>query len=239
LRDELQVALARKPACVLWFAGAHYAAGALPIEDVVRAAREFGVPVIVDAAAQVPPVASLWRFTRDIGADAVLVSGGKGLRGPQASGLVLGKRWLVDRVRAHTSPKQELGRGMKVGKEELMGLLAAVEWTLAQDEKELLATYERIVDNWIVGLQGIRGVTVERGYPSEAGQPHSRAVVRLARDRDEVIKALWDGDPRIAVGTFGVPDDAIALNPQTLQPDEDKQVLDALLKILTPTPRTT
>jgi uncharacterized pyridoxal phosphate-dependent enzyme len=228
--DELCTALARKPACVLWFAGAHYAAGALPVEEVVRGAREFGVPVIVDAAAQIPPVASLWRFTRDIGADAVLVSGGKGLRGPQASGLVLGKRWLVDRVRAHTSPKQELGRGMKVGKEELMGLLAAVEWTLAQDEDELLASYERIVDEWIAGLQGL--VVVERGYPSEAGQPHSRAVLRLTRDRDEVIKVLWDGDPRIAVGTFGVPDDAIALNPQTLQPGEDKIVLEALTALL-------
>jgi L-seryl-tRNA(Ser) seleniumtransferase len=232
--DELRTALARKPACVLWFAGAHYAAGALPVEDVVRCAREFGVPVIVDAAAQIPPVASLWRFTRDIGADAVLVSGGKGLRGPQASGLVLGKRWLVDRLRAHTSPNQELGRGMKVGKEELMGLLAAVEWTLAQDEEALLASYERIVDSWIVGLQGIPGVSVERGYPSEAGQPHSRAVLRLARDRDEIVQELWDGDPRIAVGTFRLPDDAIALNPQTLQPGEHKLVLDALLRILGP-----
>lgn len=234
--DELRTALARKPACVLWFAGAHYAAGALPVEEVVRGAREFGVPVIVDAAAQIPPVASLWRFTRDLGADAVLVSGGKGLRGPQASGLVLGKRWLVDRIRMHTSPKQELGRGMKVGKEELMGLLAAVEWTLQQDETELLAGYERVVAGWIAGLQGIPGVVVERGYPSEAGQPHSRAVVRLAGDRDAVIKALWDGDPRVAVGTFGVPRDAIALNPQTLRPGEDRLVLAALLEILTTSP---
>jgi L-seryl-tRNA(Ser) seleniumtransferase len=145
---------------------------------------------------------------------------------------VLGRRWLVDRIRRHASPLHELGRGMKVGKEELMGLLAAVEWTLEQDEEEILASYERIVDNWIEGLQGIPGVVVERGYPSEAGQPHSRAVLRLARDRDAVIGELWDGDPRISVGTFGVPDDAIALNPQTLQPGEDKVVLDALLRIL-------
>jgi L-seryl-tRNA(Ser) seleniumtransferase len=77
---------------------------------------------------------------------------------------------------------------------------------------------------------------VERGYPSEAGQPHSRAVLRLPGTRDEVIKQLWDGDPRIAVGTFGLPDDAIALNPQTLQPGEDKLVLDALFRILAPAP---
>ena len=234
--DELRTALARRPACVLWFAGAHYAAGALPIEDVVRVAREAGVPVLVDAAAQIPPVASLWRFTRDNGADAVLVSGGKGLRGPQASGLVLGKAWLVDRVRAHASPLHEIGRGMKVGKEELMALLAAVEWTLEQDEDEILAGYERIVDNWIAGLQGIPGVIVERGYPSEAGQPHSRAILRLKSDRDELVRQLFEGDPKISVGTYGLPDNAIALNPQTLQPGEDKLVLEALLKLLTPLP---
>ncbi|MGZ0147220.1 aminotransferase class V-fold PLP-dependent enzyme [Kribbella sp. WER1] len=229
--DELRTALSGKPACVLWFAGAHYAAGALGVEQVVACARAFGVPVIVDAAAQIPPVESLWRFTRDVGADAVIVSGGKGLRGPQASGLVLGKRWLIERIRAHTSPLHEIGRGMKVGKEELMGLLAAVEWTLDQDEQAIVAGYEQIVDNWIVGLQGIPGVVVERGYPSEAGQPHSRAVLRL-RDRDAVLKALWDGTPRISVGTYGLPDDAIALNPQTLEPGEEHLVLEALLRVL-------
>ena len=271
---ELREALVRRPACVLWFAGEHLAAGALPIEDVVRVAREVAgslpdttapeprglpgpdrsgtsrvlraltralpgpraVPVIVDAAAQIPPVSSLWRFTTEVGADAVIFSGGKGLRGPQASGLVLGKRWIVDRCRAHASPYQEIGRGMKVGKEELLALLAAVEWTLEQDEDAMLAGYERMVDRWIAGLQGLPGVVVERGYPSEAGQPHSRAIVRLSTTcgwtRDGLVAALWDRDPRIAVGTFRLPDDAIALNPQTLEPGEDAVVLDALVSLL-------
>jgi L-seryl-tRNA(Ser) seleniumtransferase len=220
-----------RPACVLWFAGAHYAAGALPIEDVVRIGRAAGVPVIVDAAAQIPPVASLWHFTTEVGADAVIVSGGKGLRGPQTTGLVLGKRRLVDRCRQHASPYQEIGRGMKVGKEELAGLLAAVEWTLAQDEDAIIAGYERSVDLWLTGLRGVPGITAYRGYPSEAGQPHGRCVIRLP-DRQRVIDALWDGDPRIAVGTFRLRDDEIALNPQTLQPGEDQLVLDALLRLL-------
>ncbi|MEU4197843.1 hypothetical protein AB0E69_38525 [Kribbella sp. NPDC026611] len=228
--EELEAALSRRPAAVLWMAGAHYAPGALPIEEVVQVAGD--TPVIVDAAAQIPPISTLWRFTRDLGADAVIVSGGKGLRGPQASGLVLGKRWLIDRIRAHSSPNHEIGRGMKVGKEELMGLLAAVEWSLAQDEEAKIAEYERIVAYWIDGLQGLPGVYADRGYPSEAGQPHGRAVVRLARDRNQVIAALWDRDPRISVGIFGVPADAIALNPQTIQPGEEKVVLDALIEIL-------
>ncbi|WP_405065486.1 hypothetical protein OG558_26665 [Kribbella sp. NBC_01510] len=270
---ELREALVRRPVCVLWFAGEHLAGGALPIEDVVRVAREVAgslpdttaleprglpdltaperpgfsgtdpalpgpraVPVIVDAAAQIPPASSLWRFTTEVGADAVIFSGGKGLRGPQASGLVLGKRWIVDRCRAHASPYQEIGRGMKVGKEELLALLAAVEWTLEQDEDAMLAGYERMVDRWIAGLQGLPGVVVERGYPSEAGQPHSRAIVRLSTTcgwtRDGLVAALWDRDPRIAVGTFRLPDDAIALNPQTLEPGEDAVVLDALVSLL-------
>jgi L-seryl-tRNA(Ser) seleniumtransferase len=233
---QLEEALVRRPACVLWFAGAHLATGALPIEDVVPVAREAGVPVIVDAAAQIPPVSSLWRYTTEVGADVVLFSGGKGLRGPQASGLVLGKQWIVDRCRAHASPYQEIGRGMKVGKEELLALLAAVEWTLEQDEEAVLAGYEQMVDRWIAGLQGLPGVVAERGYPSEAGQPHSRAIVRLSTTclwtRDALVQALWDGDPRIAVGTFRLPDDAIALNPQTLEPGEDAVVLDALVRLL-------
>ncbi|MFG1680197.1 aminotransferase class V-fold PLP-dependent enzyme [Nonomuraea sp. NPDC049269] len=245
--EELRAALVRRPACVLWFAGAHYAADALPIEDVIRVARELtsagptpagppAVPVIVDAAAQIPPLSSLWRFTTELGADAVIFSGGKGLRGPQSSGLVLGKRWIVDRCRAHASPNQQIGRGMKVGKEELLGLYAAVEWTLEQDEEALLASYEQIVDRWIAGLRGVPGVVAERGYPSEAGQPHGRAVVRLLATsgwtRDGLVRALWDGDPRIAVGVSGVPDDAIALNPQTIEPGEDLVVLDALVRHL-------
>ncbi|GAA1690987.1 aminotransferase class V-fold PLP-dependent enzyme [Kribbella yunnanensis] len=235
---ELEAALladgVRRPACVLWFAGAHYAADALPIEDVVRIARAAGVPVIVDAAAQIPPVSSLWRFTTELGADAVIVSGGKGLRGPQTTGLVLGRQWLVDRCRRHASPNQEIGRGLKVGKEELFGLLAAVEWTLQQDEQALLADYERSVALWVDGLQDLPGITAYRGYPSEAGQPHGRAILRFTdRDRQQVIDALWNGTLRIAVGTFGVDADEIALNPQTLQPGEDQVVLDTLLNLLT------
>jgi seryl-tRNA(Sec) selenium transferase len=241
--EELQQALVRRPACVLWFANTRYAPGALPIEEVVRVAQEAAstsglpaVPVIVDAAAQIPPVSSLWHYTTEVGADAVIFSGGKGLRGPQASGLVLGKQWIVDRCRLHASPYQDIGRGMKVGKEELLALLAAVEWTLEQDEDEVLAGYEQIVDHWIVGLQNLPGVVVRRGYPSEAGQPHGRAVVGLSITsgwtRDALVQALWDGDPRISVGVIGIEDNEIALNPQTIEPGEDVVVLDALIRLL-------
>jgi uncharacterized pyridoxal phosphate-dependent enzyme len=231
--DSLRAALSPRTACVLWFAGAHYAEGAPSIEDVVAVAREAGVPVLVDAAAQVPPISSLWHFTREVGADAAIFSGGKGLRGPQSSGLVLGRQAIIDGCRAHGSPHQAIGRGMKVGKEELAGLLAAVEWSLARDEPAVIEAYEATVASWLKGLAGLPGVLAERGYPSEAGQPHGRAIVTLAPasgwTRDELVEALWAHEPRIAVGVTGVGADSVALNPQTLEPGEDVIVLDALL----------
>lgn len=232
--EALEAAIGERTACVLWFAGAHFAEGALPLEDVVAIAHARGVPVLVDAAAQIPPIANLWRFTRDLGADAAIFSGGKGLRGPQSSGLVLGRREIIEGCRANGNPNHAIGRPMKVGKEELVGLLTAVEWSLAQDEAALLARYEASVQRWGAGLAGIPGVVAERGYPSEAGQPHGRAIVHFGPPcpwtRDEVVAALWDGEPRVAVGTVG--EDAIALNPQTLEPGEDEVVLQALLRVL-------
>jgi len=233
-REDLEAALSSRTACVLYFAGAHFSSGALPLEDVISVAHAHAVPVLVDAAAQIPPIANLWWYTRDVGADAAIFSGGKGLRGPQSSGLVLGRQSIVESCIANGPPNHSLGRPMKVGKEEMLGLLAAVEWSLQQDEAALLASYEATVDGWLAGLSGIGGVRVERGYPSEAGQPHSRAVVRFEPDcqwtRSEVVAALWDGNPRIAVGE--VDADAIALNPQTLQPGEDAIVLEALRRLL-------
>lgn len=231
---ELEAAIGPRTACVIYFAGAHYAAGALPLERVIATAHERQVPVLVDAAAQIPPIANLWRFTRDFGADAAIFSGGKALRGPQASGLVLGRREIVAGCQANGNPNHSIGRPMKVGKEELLGLLAAVEWSLAQDEGDLIAGYEATVGCWLAALGGIPGVTAERGYPSEAGQPHSRAIIRFAPPcpltRDAVVAALWAETPRVAVGVVG--GDAIALNPQTLEPGEDEAVLAALRRVL-------
>lgn len=231
---DLEGALNHRTACVLWFAGTHYAAGALPVEQVVDIAHSHDVPVLVDAAAQIPPMASLWRFTREAGADAVIVSGGKGLRGPQPSGLVLGRQAIIDGCRANGNPNHAIGRPMKAGKEEIMGLLAAVEWSLKRDEISVLAGYEDTVRRWVDSLQGIPGVTAYRDYPSEAGQPYGRAIVRFAppctRTQEDVVGALWDRDPRIAVAPIG--EDAIAMNPQTLEPGEDAIVVEALQEIV-------
>jgi uncharacterized pyridoxal phosphate-dependent enzyme len=233
-RAELEAAITPQTAAVAYFAGAYFERDALPLPEVIEVARARGVPVIVDAAAQIPSVANLWRLTRELGADIAIFSGGKGLRGPQSSGLVLGRADLIAACHANGSPNSAIGRPMKVGKEELLGILAAVEWSLAQDEPALIASYEAMVRFWIEGLAPIAGVTATRGYPSEAGQPFARALVQIGPasglTRDQVVAALWAGDPPVAVGLAGP--DCIALNPQTVEPGEAEIVLEALRRVL-------
>src|SRR5205814_10069746 len=129
---ELEAALSPRTAAMIYFPRGTADRGELPLETAVQICRARRVPVLVDAAAQLPPRSNLWSFTRR-GADAAIFSGGKGLRGPQSTGLVLGKRELIDACAFHGPPFPFIGRGMKVGKEELCGILAAVRWCLPQE----------------------------------------------------------------------------------------------------------
>lgn len=230
---ELEAAISDQTAAVFYFGGAHFAEAAIPLREVVRIAHGHGVPVVVDAAAQIPPVSNLWHYTRDVGCDLTIFSGGKGLCGPQSSGLVLGRADLIAACAVNASPNHSIGRPMKVGKEELCGLLAAVEWSLNRDEPALIADYERQVAHVIEHLKGLPGVTARRSFPSEAGQPMPRALVELgpgaALDRDRLMAALRAGDPIIEVA--GAPN-GIYINPQTLRPGEIEEITAALVRLL-------
>lgn len=232
--EELDAAITERTAGVIWFAASLFAEGALPLADVVRIAHARNVPVIVDAADQIPPVANLWHYTAELGADLAIFSGGKGLRGPQTSGLLLGRRDLIAACRANSGPYHSLGRPAKVGKEEMTALLAAVEWSLAQDEATVCAGYDATVRRWQAGLAHLPGVTTELDPASHTGQPIARAIVRVAPpcplSRDQIVTALWDQSPRVAVLPVG--DDALALNPQMLEPGQDELVLAALRRVL-------
>jgi len=231
--ESLEAGFSDRTAAVLWFAG-KLAEASPPLDRVIELAHARSVPVIVDAAAQVPNIANLWHYTRNLGADLAIFSGGKGLRGPQSSGLVLGRADLIEGCIANGSPNSTIGRPMKVGKEELFGILAAVQWSLAQDEEALLERYEQVVQTWISGLSELPGVSVERGFPSEAGQPMARALVSIGPDAaltaTALTEALWDQTPRIAVSQ--VDDATVALNPQTLADGEDVIVAEAIRDLL-------
>jgi L-seryl-tRNA(Ser) seleniumtransferase len=232
---ELEAAISPRTAAVLYIAGAHLARGALPLPEVVAIAHASGVPVVVDAAAQLPPPENLWRFTREQGADLAIFSGGKDLCGPQASGMIVGRADLVAACAAHSSPNQRLGRPMKVGKEEMVGLLAAVELYLGIDHVARIASLERAVERWVDALDDGDGVRARRDFPNEAGQPTPRAVITLDKARcglsgAELRQRLWESDPRVAVALAG--DDAISISPDTLGPGEESLVVEQIRRAL-------
>ncbi len=231
---ELESAITPQTAAVFWFQGVMTGHADLPLETVIEIATAHDVPVIVDAAAQVPPTENLWRYTQ-MGAALAIFSGGKDLRGPQSSGLILGRRDLIEACRVNASPNHSIGRPMKVGKEEMAGLLAAVKRYLAIDQDQRAEQDEEIVGGWCAELNRIDGVHAERSFPNEALQPLPRAKVtfdpeRVGLSRNEIADAMLNGSPRISVAN--ADQDGIFLNPMTLADGEDEIVLARLLRIL-------
>ena len=231
---ELEQAINEKTAAIFWFQGAMSGRADIPLEQVIQIANTRGVPVIVDGAAQLPPVENLWRFTQ-MGAALAIFSGGKDLHGPQASGLIVGRKDLIDAIRVNGSPNHSIGRPMKVGKEEMVGLLAAVKRYLKLDHEARASQDEEVVAGWCATLGKIPGVHAERSFPNEAGQPLPRALVTIDAQktgltRDQVVQKLAEGTPSIAVSPGG--SDGIYLNPMTLADGEEQVVLDRLMEIL-------
>jgi uncharacterized pyridoxal phosphate-dependent enzyme len=229
---ELEAAVTDQAACVLWVAGAHMPPASLSLERTIAIAHAHDVPVIVDAAAQLPPVSNLWHFTRELGADLVAFSGGKALRGPQASGLLLGRPDLIAGARANGTPNQRLLRSLKVGKEEIGGLVAAVQRYIGLDHAQLLAEWEATVAEWSARLSALPGVRAERVWPNEAGQPTPRLRVavehaELGSSARELVDALWELDPRVAVLPGG--DDVFYMTPDTLEEGQAELVIEAVV----------
>ena len=233
--EQLEQAISDKSAAIFWFQGAMTKPHDVPMETAIEVATRHDIPVIVDGAAQLPPTENLWKWTQ-MGAALAVFSGGKDLRGPQSSGLVVGRRSLVEAVRAIGSPNHGIGRPMKVGKEEMVGLLRAVELYLEVDQEARRSQDEETVIGWCTALNRIDGVHAERSFPNEAGQPLPRAHVtfdatQLGFGRDEVMARLLDGEPGVSVAAAG--EDGVYLNPMTLAEGEDEVVLERLEKILT------
>ncbi len=228
---ELEAAIDEHTAAVFWTAGDHMPQTTLSLGETVAIAHSRGVPVIVDAAAQLPPVSNLWNFTKGHGVDLVTFSGGKGLRGPQASGLLLGRADLVEAARLNAAPFQRLARPMKVGKEELCGLVAAVERYLALDHVAQAEQWTRTVDNWAQRLASTPGLSARRLDLNEAGQPVPRLEVAFSENgrATAVAARLWNGDPRVAVLRVG---ETIYLSPDTLEDDEVELVMERLFEAL-------
>jgi L-seryl-tRNA(Ser) seleniumtransferase len=215
-------------------------------EDWVRVAHEHGVPCFNDAAADVPPISNLWNYTQ-MGFDLVAFSGGKGMRGPQCTGLLLGRKDLIDAARLNNSPNSNaVGRGLKVAKEDIIGMVAAVDWFLSQDDAAMQAEFRKRADRIAEQVKKVPTVGTTVFIPAVANHvPHLLVTYDPARVRTtgvEVMQKMREGKPRIELnpGTGGGPASAglpggvntIIVGVWMLQPGEDLIVGRRLREVL-------
>ena len=254
---ELESALTDRTAAVFFLTG--MGERGLPLTTVAEIAHRRNVPVIVDAAAELPPRENLRNFISQ-GADLVAFSGGKHIRGPQSTGILCGKkdlilsaslqqqdmdvfpetwpyRHLVAAGLIEGPPHHGLGRGFKAAKEEIVGLLTALQLYLTRDLENELRTWSTRIQIIVRGLAGLDGIKAGFVYPGGGGRPVPEAHIQVDEKKTgitawEIINELQNGDPIIAVYESFAASGLLVVLPETLRDDEPEIVVQRLKKIL-------
>ncbi len=232
---QLEGAINERTAAVAYLCAPFSSNKVLPLERVCEIAHAHDVPVIVDAASMLPPRANLYRYLQ-AGADMVVYSGGKGVRGPQGSGILVGRADLIEAAAAQANPAQFLGRGMKVAKEEIIGLVASLAAFVEEDEADEMAAYRSMAQKAVdalVELPGLR-VTLEHDGINYL-IPH--AVIRFTEEwrgpsRESIAAAMEQGSPQIHLHQLGGPQE-LAVDPLNLTEEETEVVIRRLREELT------
>jgi D-glucosaminate-6-phosphate ammonia-lyase len=228
---ELEAAITPQTAMMLFYNN-NNPVGMIRDEEFVRLARKHQIVTMNDCAADVPPVENLWKFTA-MGFDLVVFSGGKGIRGPQSAGLLLGRKELVAAARANAAPNgNAIGRGMKVNKEELLGMLAAIERFVKLDHAALDREYNRRANVILKSLTGLEGVTASITVPEVANHvPHVQVKLDPAVTGitgQEISKTLREGTPSIGVR----PGDELLIGVWMMKPGEEIVVARRLKEVI-------
>lgn len=228
---ELANAINEKTACIAYVESPSTAFGALPFEAVVEIAHQHNVPVIVDAASTLPPLDHLRSWTR-LGADLVIYSGGKGIRGPQDSGLLAGRADLIAAARANGSPNRAVGRAAKVSKEAMVGLAVALDRFLEHDHAAEFEEHRQQAELIQRALSGRVDVQVELITDQRL---HPAPVVTVSPSDDarwtpvELRAELIAGEPAIySREEMG----QLRIKTHCLGPGEAEQIAEALIVVL-------
>ncbi|HZR01252.1 MAG TPA: aminotransferase class V-fold PLP-dependent enzyme [Chloroflexota bacterium] len=205
-------------------------------EEAIALAHDHGVPILIDASNTLPPPEHLHRFL-DAGADLVGFSGGKGLRGPQGSGILAGRADLIRAARMQGAPTQGIGRVCKVSKEEVVGLITALELYVRRDHRaERRAAEKRTL--WLADqLGGLVNAEAEYVAKDHIGRPYPTVHLRLdpaeGLTAADLLDKLLAGSPPVAA--MGGPDEwTIRLDVRELDDRDVQRVADAVLAVLMP-----
>lgn len=223
--DELEKAINGKTA-LMYYLNESSPHGKILHEEWLSVAKRHNIPTIIDIAADIPPVENLWKYN-DMGFDLVCISGGKALKGPQSAGLLLGKKDLIAAARLSAPPGGgNIGRGMKVNKEEILGMYAALDKYVNQDHDKEWKMWEDRVAIISTAAKKINGVTTEVTVPPIANHTPALKIswdgnlVKISRD--ELRDRLRKGTPSIEV--MSNDENTVNLTVFMLKPGEEKIV---------------
>jgi D-glucosaminate-6-phosphate ammonia-lyase len=238
--DDVRRAINPKTAALAMVLSHNSLGHKVELEEMVALAHAAGLPLILDAAAEVPPAENLRKFTK-IGADLVAFSGGKNLRGPQCSGMLLGRKDLIQKAYANSAPHNRFARIAKVGKEEIVGLLTAVELYLNRDHAAERKEYHAMLDRAARRLAGIPTLFTELITNDDYSHSPRLSVqwdeAKLGVTLDQMMERLINGEPAIVATdmTKYRPNwkRGIGIFPYNLRPGEEIIVADRVREILT------
>jgi len=231
-REELERAVNEQTAMMLFY-NANNHVGQIRDEEFAQLGKKHGIPTLNDCAADVPPVENLWKYTK-MGFDLVAFSGGKGICGPQSAGLLLGRKALIEAARLNGPPNSNsIGRGLKVNKEEMLGMLVAVELYLKRDHARERREFDERAETIRKGAVSVSGVKAEVFVPDVANHvPHIRISWDAASNgltAASVVQAMRDGEPSIGIRA---EDDTIVVGVWMMRPGEDQVVARRLRQVL-------
>jgi uncharacterized pyridoxal phosphate-dependent enzyme len=207
--------------------------GQIKVEEWVKLAHENQIPAFIDAAADTPPVSHLWDYA-NMGYDLICFSGGKAIRGPQCAGMLIGRKDLVANALLNNSPHEDtLGRSQKVGKEEIVGMVKALESYLKEDHEALNKEWQRRLDLISTRVKTIPGVNTAFPAPGIANHVPQLEISwdsqKVAITPKEVGSMLRQSKPSIVLE---VSDKGLSMNSFMLQPGEEKIIADHLAQLL-------
>jgi uncharacterized pyridoxal phosphate-dependent enzyme len=206
----------------------NYAApdGKIQHEEWISLAGKHKIPTMIDIAADVPPVENLWKYN-DMGFDLVCISGGKALRGPQSAGILMGRKDLIAAARLSSCPRSiTIGRGMKVNKEEIIGMYIALEKYINTDHEKEWKEWENMTSVIVSAAKKVEGVTTVVSVPPIANHTHALNISwdknKVKISRDELQDRLRKGNPSIEV--MSGKDNSINITVFMLKPGQEKIV---------------